>query len=311
MRPRAVLLTLLVVALGAGLLGAGLLGASWASPGFAQWVQPSPTGSKPTPTPTPAVKAGPTTPPPAPALPTLVPPANPASIKVSGAWLFGWAFLDRQSGKVVGSTNSATVTNTVESMIKPWIASDYLRRRAEAGKEPTQQALKELTLMIVDSNDPMAEKYYQIGGADAVVKRLISMCGLTKVTIKPTLWSWTLMTPQDAVKYGRCLGDGRAAGPKWTVWILDTMKKIRGGVADQKSGAVQGGRWGIIDALPPVLAKDTSIKNGWTLYRDGWHVNCLAVHPNWVLNVMIRTTRGLQAAADMCKSVAARMVVLP
>ena len=89
------------------------------------------------------------------------------------------------------------------------------------------------------------------------------------------------------------------------------MTKVRGKVTDQKSGAVQGGRWGIIDGLPPELAKTTSIKNGWTLYRDGWHVNCLAVHEDWVLGVMIRTTRGLQAAADICKSVTTRLVVNP
>jgi len=310
MRPRVVLLAC-VAAIGIGLLGSGVLAALPPSrSGFAAWVNPSPTDPEPKETEEPVPTAQ-TPPPPPPRLPTLASPRDPASIKVSGARLFGWALLDRRTGKITGSANSATVTNTVESMIKAWIASDYLRRLAEAHKQPTPQALKELTLMIVDSNDPMAEKYFQIGGSDAVVKRLISRCGLTRVTIKPTLWSWTLMTPQDAVKYGLCVGDGRAAGPQWTTWILNTMKKVRGGVADQKSGTVQGGRWGIIDGLPPELAKDTSIKNGWTLYRDGWHVNCLAVHPDWTLSVMIRTTKGLKAAADNCKSVAEHLVVNP
>ena len=251
----------------------------------------------------------PTTPP-APLLPTLAAPADPASITAE-ARLFGWALYDRRSGTVAGSANSDTVLNTVESMIKPWIAGDWLRRHAESGQQPTEQQLKELTLMIVDSNDPMAEKYYRLGGADAVVERLISICGLQHVKIKTTLWSWTEMTPQDMVRYGNCIADGRGAGPQWTPWLLDTMRAVRGTVAEQQSGAVQGGRWGIIDGLPPPLAETTSIKNGWTSYKDGWHVNCLAVHADWTLGIMIRSTRGLKAAAEICQQVTQHLVVEP
>ena len=71
-------------------------------------------------------------------------------------------------GQVAGSENSASRRNTVESMIKPWIVSDFLRRMAEDGEEPDEDTLDELTLMIIDSNDPLAEKYFQIGGADVL-----------------------------------------------------------------------------------------------------------------------------------------------
>ncbi len=194
-------------------------------------------------------------------------------------------------------------------MIKPWIVADYLRREAEAGRQPSAEDLNEMTLVIVDSNDPLTESYYQRGGADAVVERLARICGLTNLVIEPTLWGMTTMTPLDAVRYGACLADGRAAGPQWTAWLLDSMKQVRGSVADQRSGAVQGGRWGIIDGLPPVLAKDTSIKNGWTTYVDGWHVNCLAIHPDWVLSVMMRTWEDLDRAAAGCAGIAAALVV--
>jgi hypothetical protein len=203
------------------------------------------------------------------------------------------------------------MTSTVESMIKPWIAADHLRRLDAAGRRPDGSTLNELTLMIVDSHDPFAEKYYQIGGGDAVIRRLASICGLKRVQIKSTLWSWTEMTPQEAARYGHCLADGRGANPRWTPWVLDTMKKVRGDVEDQVSGAVQGGQWGIIDGLPPDLAREVSIKNGWTLYRDGWHVNCLAVHPDWTLAVMLRTRNGLRAGAEACRMVAAALVVDP
>ena len=169
--------------------------------------------------------------------------------------------------------------------------------------------LDELTLVIVDSHDPLAEAYYQRGGADAVVSRLVKTCALTNLVIKSNLWGMTVMTPLDAVRYGACLADGRAAGPQWTQWLLDVMKKIRGTVADQKSGAVQGGRWGIIDGLPPELAQDISFKNGWTVYVDEWHVNCLAIHPDWVLNVMMRTWNHLDQAAAGRANIARSLVV--
>jgi hypothetical protein len=309
MRMRVAMLASLAAVVSVGLVVTVVFAAASPPASFATWRPPDPTTPGAT-QPAPLV-ASPTTPPPPPPLPTLAAPADPATIKASGARLFGWAFLDRRTGKAVGSANAGTVTNTVESMIKPWIAADYLRRLAEKGDEPSARTRSELTLMIVDSNDPLTEKYYRLGGADAVVRRMISICGLRRVSIRSSQWSWTLMTPQDTVRYGQCLADGRAAGPEWTPWILEAMTKVRGKVTDQRSGAVQGGRWGIIDGLPPELAKTTSIKNGWTLYRDGWHVNCLAVHQEWVLGIMIRTTRGLQAAADICKSVTTRLVVNP
>jgi hypothetical protein len=236
-------------------------------------------------------------------------PGDPRSLTVANASYYGWSLLDRSSGRTTGSSNAATNGNTTESMIKPWIVADYLRRETEAGRQPSAEDLNEMTLVIVDSHDPLTESYYQRGGADAVVERLARICGLTNLVIEPTLWGMTTMTPLDAVRYGACLADGRAAGPQWTAWLLDTMKQVRGSVADQRSGAVQGGRWGIIDGLPPELAKDTSIKNGWTTYVDGWHVNCLAIHPDWVLSVMIRTWEDLDKAAAGCAGIAAALVV--
>lgn len=249
---------------------------------------------------------------PAPPLPRLASPADPASIKApSGASFFGWAFLDRSTGIITGSANSATGTNSTESMVKAWITGDYLRTQDAAGNTPSDATMDELTLMIIDSNDTMAQKYYELDGGDAVIQRMISMCGLTHTTIFPYWWSKTQMSPQDAVRYGTCVADGVAAGPKWTSWLLETMKHVRGGVADQLSVTKQGGHWGIIDGLPANLVPDTSIKNGWTVYGDGWHVNCLAINPAWVLNVMVRINSNLQGATNVCKSVAQQLTVTP
>jgi hypothetical protein len=284
----------------------GLAACSPSAP--ANWVAPSSTGS-PTPIPTPTQTPTPpptTTPPPG---PTLKAPANPDSIKVAGTVLFGWALLDRRTGAITGSSNSATTRSTVESMIKPWIASDYLRTLAAQGKTPSEQVLNEITLMIVDSNDPMAEKYYQLGGADAVIERLEKICDLPEIKMLTDKWSFTQMSPQEAVRYGQCIADGRAAGPLWTNWILDTMRHIRGGVGEGDNRYVEGGRWGFIDGLPPELGAQLSFKNGWTMYKNGWHIECLGILPDWVLNVTMVRTGDLQLAANACASVAKALVV--
>ena len=243
--------------------------------------------------------------------PTLRAPAAASSVKGPGnASFFSWAFLDRKTGTITGSANSATGTNSTESMVKAFITGDYLRRQDAAGKTPSDAVLGELTLMIIDSNDDMAEKYYELDGSNAVMQRMISMCGLTHTKIFPYWWAKTQMSPQDAVRYGLCVANGTAAGPKWTPWLLETMKHVRGGVDDQISVQKQGGRWGIIDGLPPALAGQVSIKNGWTAYGDGWHVNCMAIAPDWILNVMVRIGT-LQGGANTCKSVATQLIYNP
>ena len=240
---------------------------------------------------------------------TLAPPADPDSIVITDAAFSGWSLLERSTGRVSGSSNAATEGSTTESMIKPWIVADYLRQLADADETPDDATLDELALVIIDSNDPLAEKYYQLSGADDQTARLVDICGLTDLRIEPTFWGMTFMTPLDAMRYGECLADGRAAGPQWTKWLLDTMRHVRGEPSEFDPGEVQGGRWGIIDGLPPELAGDVSFKNGWTAYYDGWHVNCLAIHQDWVLSVMTVMPAGLLAGSEACASVTRALLI--
>lgn len=256
------------------------------------------------PSPDPSVRPSPK---PTPTFPTLRLPKNPHSVKVSGATLFGWALMDA-TGKISGSSNDTTTRNTVESMIKGWIAADFLRRIEAKGKTPSKTQLNDIALMIIDSNNKIAQEYFNLDGGDASMKRLISICGLTNVRLTSGSWSYTQMDPVDAAQYGACLRDGKAAGPKWTSWLLGVMKKVRGDVGAQVSDTKQGGRWGIIDGLPKSIQGDLSMKNGWTKYKDGWHVNCLGIEPGWVLSVMLRTSSLPLAAAD-CAMVARQLVV--
>jgi hypothetical protein len=263
---------------------------------------------------TPAPPAAPAAPKP----PTLA--AAPVSVSVGPGNYFSWALLDRETGAITGSANSDSATNSTESMIKVWIVSDYLRRSAERGEQPSKKRLAQASAAIRDSDNLAAESLYRAGGRTAVTKRMISMCGLTDTRIgtRPGYvgwWSFTEMSAQDAVRLGECVKNGTAAGPEWTKWVLTEMTKVHGTTAGKDQHLeTGGGRWGIIDGLPLAIRRQSpvSIKNGWTLlnYDGKWHVNCLAVTDAWVLAVQTRYpgSRGLDYGANVCRSVTAQLV---
>ncbi|MFI6160257.1 MULTISPECIES: hypothetical protein [Micromonospora] len=260
----------------------------------------------------------PTAPPP----PTLA--AAPVSVNFSGEF-FSWALLDRESGSISGSKNLASTSST-ESMIKAWIVADYLRQLGD--KEPSPRMKQMASLAIRDSNDGAADavwgaaggsyRVYPNGQLNPVLKRAVDICGLTdtkrgNVAGYVGYWSFTRMSPRDAVRLGDCIASGKAAGPKWTTWVLDEMSKVRGSVKEQRTTS-GGGKWGIVDGLPAEIKAQgpVSIKNGWTpLNYDGnWHVNCLAVTEKWSLAVMLRypQKKGLSYGAKVCASVATQLV---
>lgn len=228
--------------------------------------------------------AGPTTP------AGLAPPQ--VDVKVKG--FFSWALLDRRTGTLYGSAN-LNVTNFTESMVKAWLASDYLRRTAEAGQEPPKSRLDQLVRMIRDSNDGAAESIWNLGGRDAAIKRLITICKLKDSTVFHDWWSQTMISARDAVTMGACIVGGTAAGPKWTPWVLNEMRHVRG-----------EGLFGIPKALPAPESATVAIKNGWTLHSNGrWHVNCLGIHADWILAVMTQYSGGLGLTygAGVCEEV--------
>ena len=238
--------------------------------------------------------------------PTLV--AGPVEYSVDG---FGaWALLDRTTGEIAGSSDMSETSST-ESMIKVGLVADYLRRTPE----PSEERLAQASIAIRDSDDDAAQSLYLAGGGDEVVRRMISMCGLTDTSVaRPGWWSYTQMSPRDAVRLGECVKNGTAAGPKWTAWVLKEMTQVRGTTAPEDQHETSGGgRWGIIDGLPEeIVERGVGIKNGWTpIWADGsWHVNCLAVADDWVLAVMLRypTERGLDYGATICRTITEQLV---
>src|SRR3712207_9386241 len=66
-------------------------------------------------------------------------------------------------------SNHTTGSNTTESMIKAWIAADYLR--GLGAKQPSGTRFAQLTRMIRDSDDKAAQDIYRVGGGNAVIRR--------------------------------------------------------------------------------------------------------------------------------------------
>ncbi|WP_349879439.1 hypothetical protein ABIH81_06285 [Micromonospora sp. HUAS YX12] len=258
----------------------------------------------------------------APAPPTLA--DAPVSVNFKGEF-FSWALMDRETGTVTGAKNM-NQTSSTESMLKAWIVADYLRQLGD--EQPSADLKKAAILAIRNSDDDGANRVYRAAGGsykpqpggkpDPVVARAIQICGLTDT--KPGdvpdykgWWSFTEMSPRDAARLGDCIADGRAAGPKWTKWLLSEMTKVAGSVSKQ-SARSGGGRWGVIDGLPATIKSQGPVhmKNGWTqlAYDGNWHVSCLAFTDKWSLAVMMRYPgrSGLPYGAKMCAAVATQLV---
>lgn len=232
--------------------------------------------------------------------PSAAPSANrPLSISLDIDGWSAWAYADRTTGKIVGSKNSdppadtAADMNEVASMIKPWLAADYLRLHPAPGRERERQ----ITAMIRDSDDAAAEEVYKALGADDSVTRMIEVCGMTKTRIFDAWWSLTQVTAQDAARLGLCLADGSAAGPEWTPWLLAEMRQVRG-----------DGAFGIPEGLP--VGTNPAFKNGWMVMDDvKWRVNCLAITDDYVLVVLARYAAQLgRSEAQLACAEAGRQV---
>ncbi|MFC0507544.1 serine hydrolase [Micromonospora costi] len=214
---------------------------------------------------------------PSPSLEPLPFAAKDLDLDIEG-W-YSWSVLDRRTGAIIGSDNMDE-TSTTASMIKSWIVADYLRRADENGQTPSDAKLADATRIIRDSDNTRAEQFYNNVGRSASIKRLISMCGLTDSKVAPDGgWSRTALSPRDTARMANCIAEGKAAGPKWTKWLLNEMRLVRG-----------AGDFGIRKAFPAAEQKQIAIKNGWIdrTKEQEMHINCLAIGDTWTMGVMVR-----------------------
>ncbi|RLP94274.1 hypothetical protein EAD89_04495 [Micromonospora sp. BL4] len=274
------LVAVAVILIGLVLVSLRLLpGSPFESSAAARWGDPgSATNGRSTGTPTDRSARQPApTPSPTPSLESLPFQAKDLKLDIEG-W-YSWSVLDRRTGKIIGSKNMDE-TSTTASMIKSWIVADYLRRTADAGDTPSDAKLSDATRIIRDSDNTRAEQFYNSVGRAASIRRLLTMCKLTDSGVAPDGgWSRTALSPRDTARLGNCIADGTAAGPKWTKWLLNEMKLVRG-----------AGDFGIRKAFPAAQQKQIAIKNGWIdrTREQEMHINCLAIGDTWTMGVMVK-----------------------
>lgn len=250
--------------------------------------QPSSRSDRPSPTPSPS-----------PTLPPL--PLHRVEVNLNFKGWWSWSVQDTRTGEIFGSENMAE-TSTTASLIKAWIAADFLRRSAEQGKTPTDTQMHQVSIMIRDSDNDAAQALWGLIGKSASINRLIKICKLTDSSGYKDLWSNTRLSPRDITRLGACIADGKAAGPKWTDYLLKEMRAVRG-----------VGDFGIRKAFPADERKQIAIKNGWVdrTREQEIHVNCLAIGDGWTMGVMVRYPielgydYGMKGCQDITKQVRA------
>lgn len=240
--------------------------------------------------------------------PTTLGQLVPRPVKVEFAGTLSWALIE-ESGRISGSANLSTPMPAA-SMLKSWIVADHLRQAGLNGRQPSEDRLAQARGAIRDGDAAAAASINAASGGIDQVRRMIAVCRLTDTTAGET-WPRTLISARDAARLGRCLTDGRAAGPSWTGWVRSEMTKTRGGAA--KGGSPRGTRWGIVDGLPEqITAQGVGFENGWSRSSSSgqMRVNCLAVADGWALAVLTRfpAERGLTYGSEACAEVASQLV---
>ncbi len=207
-----------------------------------------------------------------------------------------WALIDIKSGAMAGSDNWAE-PGYVMSMIKPWIVADYLNQHSR----PDSWTLSRMSSMIVDSNDQAAYEYF---AGKASLNRLVVTCGLTDLIGRGWSWSLTAMSARDAARMGYCIYNGHATSAKWTSWIVNKMRHVRG-----------EGDFGPRSLFPDRTQLAT--KNGWYNWDGYWYVNCLTMNSSWIISTLQRwsndggsTKRNISKAESVCNSVASQVLKL-
>ena len=226
----------------------------------------------------------------APAAPSL-PPAllHPAPVAVNATGFWSWTVLDRRTGAMAGSDNAATTQRTA-SMIKAWLAADYLRRTPN----PSTSNLRQLTSMIRNSDNTAASYFWGLNGK---LGQHHASC--------PDVRSHR---QQGVHRLGQHHGLGPRRRPDGCVHRrrtrgrrqVDRMAPQRDAQRQRQSGVR------VVPALPATEQPATAVKNGWIARSDGkWHVNCMAVGTDWVLSVLTvyPSSKGMNYGAEICSSV--------
>jgi hypothetical protein len=231
------------------------------------------------------------------ATPAALPLDGTKPVSVAAPW-WGWSLVDLRTGQTWGSATENEV-NRSASMTKAWLAALYLREHPDPGPE----WLERLSAMIRDSDNDAADIVHRELGADGPVTAAMgTVCGVDGVRVESEGsnpwrgWAWMHTSPRQSAQLGACIANGDVAEPRWTQWLLDQMRHVRG-----------EGDFGIQSAFPKQQRSDIAIKNGWSEHDGQWVVNCLAIGEEWSLAVESRT-QSFEDGSQICVSVTEQLL---
>lgn len=171
------------------------------------------------------------------------------------------AVLDRQTGRLTTSGDRAAFP--IASVTKLFIADDLLLTVAQGKAKLSPDDRKLLDTMLQASDDYAADVFWERGGANAIVERIIARYGLRGTTVPYNgKWFTAMSTTTDLVRYYDMLLDGAGGLPAAQVeTILADLAKSAPLGAD---GYPQ--RFGIPDGL---FGEPVAVKQGWMCCWDG------------------------------------------
>lgn len=169
--------------------------------------------------------------------------------------------LDRTTGQIV--SNGADDSFPIASVVKLFIADDLLLQESEGETKLSAADRKSLDIMLRSSDDSAAQMFWDRGGQNAIIARVVARYGLTGTTAPCNAhWDVTQSTAGDLVRYYRMLLDGTGGLPS------EQADVIIGNLAQSTPTGTDGypQRFGIPEGLH---AEPVAVKQGWFCCWNG------------------------------------------
>jgi hypothetical protein len=199
--------------------------------------------------------------------------------------------LDRDTNQIISV--GANKPFPIASVAKLFIADDLLLQESQGKATLSAADRKSLDVMLRSSDDGAAQMFWDRGGQNAIIARVVARYGLTGTTAPyDGHWDVTLSTATDLVRYYDMLLDGTGGLPP------EQANVIIGNLAQSTPTGTDGypQRFGIPDGL---YAEPVAVKQGWFCCWDGdnqLHVSTGAIGPDHRYVVVISSLESDDAA---------------
>lgn len=183
--------------------------------------------------------------------------------------------LDRTTGQTVSNGDDAPFP--IASVVKLFIADDLLMQESQGETQLSPADRKSLDVMLRSSDDSAAQMFWDRGGQNAVISRVVARYGLTGTTAPYNgHWDVTQSTASDLVRYYDMLLDGTGGLPR------EQADVIIGNLAKSTPTGSDGypQRFGIPEGL---YGESVAVKQGWFCCWSGpnqLHVTTGAIGPD-------------------------------